>query len=79
MKDGENESRLDVLGNSPSYISQAGLVQALWELDGAYGRAVRAARAAGEQTMFTSLDERWSSFEALVMPSLRAKPPALFK
>ncbi len=68
----------DQLG-SPSYGAQANLVHALCALDGAYGRAVRAARSAGEGVLFKKLDAGWSAYDQLVTPVLSAKPPSLFK
>lgn len=63
----------------PSHGGQARLITALVELDGAYGRAVRAARAAGEQSLFGVLDARWNAYDALVQPVLAAQPAQLFK
>lgn len=65
----------------PSHGAQARLVSALYALDGAYERAVRAARVAGERSLFAQLDARWQAYEALVQPVLGAgaQPAKLFE
>lgn len=65
---------------TPSHNGQARLITELNSLEAAFGRAVRAARAAGEQELFAQLDARWQALDALVSPVLFAAQPAkLFK
>ena len=64
---------------APTVAAQIELVQVLCQLDGVYGRAVRAARAAGEDKIFAELEIRWSALEAYLKPILAAKPPKLLE
>ena len=57
-------------------LSQARLIDALYELDSAYGRATRRARAAGEMVLMAAIDERWKSYEVLLA---QCKPAKLFE
>lgn len=62
--------------NFGGLLVQSHLIDALYRLDCAYGRATRQARAAGEMALMGVLEARWESYEALLA---QCKPAKLFE
>lgn len=55
------------------------LLNALYELDNAFGRATRAARASGELKLMQELEKRWDDYAEFLSVPLSRVPAKLFE